>query len=61
MKQGMSNVVSPCAGICVMNTETKECVGCRRTLDEIAKWATMTDEERLAVWDEIFERRCEGR
>jgi uncharacterized protein len=54
----VSDVVSPCAGICVMDPETKECTGCRRTIDEIANWDSMTDDERLAVWDKIFDRRC---
>jgi predicted Fe-S protein YdhL (DUF1289 family) len=38
--------VTPCIGICRMD-EYGLCVGCRRTLAEIARWGSMDDEERL--------------
>jgi predicted Fe-S protein YdhL (DUF1289 family) len=38
--------VTPCIGICRMD-EDGLCVGCRRTLAEIARWGSMDDEERL--------------
>ena len=37
--------VTPCVGICRMDAEGL-CVGCRRTLVEIARWGTMDDDER---------------
>ncbi len=33
------------------------CAGCWRTLDEIARWGSMTDPERLAVLDAVAQRR----
>jgi hypothetical protein len=42
-------VDSPCVKICVVNPETGLCLGCRRTLDEIARWSRMTAEERRAI------------
>ncbi len=33
------------------------CVGCGRTLDEIARWSEMTDAERDAVMAELPRRR----
>jgi hypothetical protein len=33
------------------------CIGCCRSLDEIARWSGMTDAERLEVLDELQERR----
>jgi predicted Fe-S protein YdhL (DUF1289 family) len=33
------------------------CLGCCRTLDEIARWGAMTDAERLAVMAQLGERR----
>jgi predicted Fe-S protein YdhL (DUF1289 family) len=32
-----------------MDAENRYCLGCRRTLDEIARWADMSDDERKAV------------
>jgi predicted Fe-S protein YdhL (DUF1289 family) len=33
------------------------CVGCLRTLDEIAAWSTLDDEGRRAVWRALPPRR----
>jgi predicted Fe-S protein YdhL (DUF1289 family) len=40
--------VSPCIQICVME-ESGHCRGCKRTLDEIARWSSMCDDEKRAV------------
>jgi predicted Fe-S protein YdhL (DUF1289 family) len=37
--------VSPCIGVCRMDADGL-CVGCRRTLAEIACWGTMDNDER---------------
>ena len=39
-----------------MNEATGWCRGCHRTLDEIARWGTMSDEERAAVLEQIAGR-----
>jgi uncharacterized protein len=33
------------------------CEGCLRTIDEIAGWSTMSDQNRRAVWGRLAERR----
>ena len=33
------------------------CIGCCRTLDEIARWGGMTDAQRTAVMQELPARR----
>lgn len=55
-----SSVPSPCVSICIMNAATGLCTGCLRTIDEIAAWSVLDDEERRAVWQRIFERREEA-
>jgi hypothetical protein len=40
---------SPCVNICLLDADTGTCVGCGRTLQEIADWASMSDQERRAV------------
>jgi len=39
--------ITPCVSICKI-LEGK-CVGCGRTLEEIAKWRSYSDEERLDI------------
>jgi len=40
---------SPCQRLCAIHPEERLCVGCLRTLAEIAGWQTMTPAERSAV------------
>jgi len=50
-------VASPCINVCRMNPGTRLCEGCLRTLDEIAAWSAMTDDEKRAVLARLSERR----
>ena len=34
---------TPCINICLLDDASRTCVGCGRTLAEIAAWATMSD------------------
>lgn len=52
-----SPVPSPCVNVCRMNAHTGWCEGCWRTIDEIAAWSTMSDEDKLTVWARLDERR----
>jgi len=49
---------SPCVKVCQMSAQLKLCAGCLRTLDEIARWSIMRDEERARVLTELAERRA---
>jgi uncharacterized protein len=40
---------TPCINICLLDEATGTCLGCGRTLAEIASWAQMSDVERCAV------------
>ena len=51
-------VESPCINVCVLDTATGHCTGCLRSLDEIAGWATFSDDERRAVWKALAKRRA---
>ena len=42
-------VPSPCNKICAIDPPSGLCSGCRRTLDEIARWGAMSDDEKRAV------------
>jgi uncharacterized protein len=50
------DVPSPCLSVCRMDPNTEVCEGCFRTLDEIAAWSRMGDEDKRAVWLLIGER-----
>ena len=50
-------VPSPCINVCRMDERTGLCVGCARTIDEIAAWSTMSDDEKRSVWTLLEERR----
>ncbi len=39
-----------------MDAEQRYCLGCRRTLDEIARWGAMDDDERRAVLAQLAAR-----
>ena len=40
-----------------MDAENRYCLGCRRTLGEIARWGQMSDEEQAAVIAELGGRK----
>ena len=41
-----------------MDAATALCVGCLRTIDEIAAWGMLDDDMRRNVWAEIAQRRA---
>lgn len=49
---------SPCVSVCQMAEGL--CVGCWRTIDEIAAWGQLRDIERRAVWVRIAERLAQS-
>ena len=50
-------VPSPCNSVCRMSPRTGWCEGCFRTIDEIASWSRMDDDEKRAVWVQLAQRR----
>ncbi|NQV60788.1 MAG: DUF1289 domain-containing protein [Alphaproteobacteria bacterium] len=54
-------VVSPCAGVCILHTETKFCLGCYRTVGEIAGWQAMSADQQHALMAELAQRRIADR
>ena len=49
-------IETPCTKICQLDPTGRICLGCRRTVDEIATWASLTDEERRAIMKELRKR-----
>ena len=48
---------SPCNDVCRIDEPSGLCLGCHRTLDEIARWSTMSDAHKRAVLDALPARR----
>ncbi len=51
------DVPSPCISVCRMNEASGLCEGCFRTLDEIAVWSVLDDDDKRAIWLELDGRR----
>ena len=47
---------TPCINICIIDPPTGLCQGCGRTLDEIARWATLEERDRLAIMRDLPDR-----
>lgn len=47
---------SPCVRICVIDNDTGRCTGCQRSLDEIARWSSMSGLERRRIMAELPNR-----
>jgi uncharacterized protein len=44
-----ASIESPCVKICALDSHAGLCLGCGRTLAEIAAWARMSGEERTRI------------
>jgi uncharacterized protein len=54
-------MLSPCVRVCAIEPATGLCGGCGRSLEEIARWVLMTDEERARIMNELSDRRTQAR
>jgi predicted Fe-S protein YdhL (DUF1289 family) len=52
----MNEVPSPCVDICDVDESCKYCIGCGRSLDEIAAWLSINNEQRQAIVEQLPER-----
>jgi len=48
---------SPCVGICLMDPATRQCRGCLRTVEEIARWYEESPAEKRALLAVLQARR----
>ena len=47
---------SPCIKLCVIHPEERLCVGCYRSIEEIATWSRMSPEERREIMADLKAR-----
>jgi predicted Fe-S protein YdhL (DUF1289 family) len=46
-------IESPCIKTCTLDAHSGLCLGCGRSIDEIARWIAMSTAERARVVDEL--------
>ncbi|MDP1739283.1 MAG: DUF1289 domain-containing protein [Caulobacter sp.] len=50
-------IATPCVKVCIVDPESSLCLGCHRTLMEIAGWTRFSEAERDALTAALPERR----
>ena len=53
-------LLSPCVSICKMDPEDEFCLGCFRTLSEIALWPSMGQEDQMVLLEALGDRRAQS-
>jgi len=46
-------ISTPCIKVCAVSGLTSMCIGCGRTLQEIARWGAMDETQRQAIIAEL--------
>ena len=54
---GAAPVKSPCTSVCKMDDSTGWCLGCMRTIDEIARWSVLDEAAKRRVCETLEVRR----
>jgi predicted Fe-S protein YdhL (DUF1289 family) len=52
----MAAIETPCIKVCIVDPNSGHCLGCARTLGEIAGWTAYTDGERSRIMAELPQR-----
>ena len=47
------SIATPCTKVCTIDPRSHRCVGCGRTLVEIAQWTGLTDDERARIMADL--------
>jgi predicted Fe-S protein YdhL (DUF1289 family) len=45
----MSPLSTPCTKVCTIDPQSKLCLGCGRTLNEIGRWSSLSEDERRRI------------
>jgi uncharacterized protein len=53
----VSNPISPCIGVCIIDPRSGFCHGCARTIPEIAGWLDFSAEEKQRILAALAERQ----
>jgi len=47
---------SPCIGVCALD-DNGYCIGCWRSMDEISRWLSLSEQQRSVLVDTILPQR----
>jgi uncharacterized protein len=50
------SIQTPCTKVCTIDPDSLLCIGCGRTLDEIAQWSALTAAERARLMAQLPRR-----
>ena len=50
-------IATPCVQVCIVDGESALCLGCYRTLTEVAGWSRLSDAERAQIMGELAARK----
>lgn len=50
-------IATPCVNVCVIDGQSGLCLGCYRTLSEVAGWSRLSEAERTAIMAGLAARR----
>jgi hypothetical protein len=53
MTKAETVIETPCTRVCVVDPTRKLCIGCGRSLDEIARWIDFTAAERARIMAQL--------
>ena len=53
MSEMTARIKSPCRSICQVDGRAKICIGCGRSLKEVAAWGRMSEAEQLTIMAEL--------
>ncbi len=53
-----AEVESPCVNLCQVHPQTRLCIGCKRSIDEITNWSRYSDQERATLMKELNARQA---
>jgi uncharacterized protein len=48
-RPAMSTISSPCTKVCTIDPRSRLCLGCGRTLNEIGRWSSLSEDERRHI------------
>lgn len=51
-------IATPCVKVCVVDGESGLCLGCLRTLPEIARWGGLSEAERETIMSDLPARKA---
>jgi len=51
-------IETPCVNVCTLDSRSGLCLGCARTIDEIARWGAMSPDERRRIMLELPDRQA---